>query len=40
MFLQIPITPLHYASIRGRTDIVKILLEEGGADVNAKYDVS
>ena len=32
-------TPLYWASDRGRTDIVKILLEEG-ADVNAKSNVS
>ena len=36
--LQNHMTPLHYASYHGRTDIVKILLEEGGAD--AKDDVS
>ena len=32
-------TPLHWASRRGRTDIMKVLLEEG-ADVNAKDNVS
>ena len=40
MFLQDHVTPLYHASYIGRTDIVKILLEEGGADVNAKDDVS
>ena len=32
-------TPLHYASLYGRTDIVKILLQEG-ADVNPFNEVS
>ena len=38
--LQLHMTPLHYAIDCDRTDIVKILLEEGGVDVNAKDDVS
>jgi len=32
-------TPLHYASERGNTDVVKMLLEKG-ADVNVKDEVS
>ena len=32
-------TPLHYASYNGQSDVVKILLQEG-ADVNAVNSVS
>ena len=39
MFLQDHQTPLHRATMRGHTDIVKILIEKG-ADVNAKDKVS
>ena len=39
MFLQDQWTPLHVAAANSRSDIVKILLEEG-ADVNVKDKVS
>ena len=39
MFLQDHQTPLHWAAMRGHTDVVKLLIEKG-ADVNAKDKVS
>ena len=39
MFLQDHQIPLHWAVMRGHTDIVKIMIEKG-ADVNAKNKVS
>jgi hypothetical protein len=38
--LQFRNTPVHFASANGHLDVVRYLIEERGADVNATDDVS
>jgi hypothetical protein len=40
LLLQVGDTPVHCASLYGHLDVVRYLIEECGADVNAKGNVS